>query len=66
MTFPTPVAYVLMDDGFLVEEDIIAEGTARSDDAYWLRFVRRPVTPQRFVDWWVARRFVVPRDVRKR
>jgi hypothetical protein len=53
----------MIEDGFLPEA--FEEAGARMDDAYWLRVSQRPLTPQRFLDWWVARRWVVPRDVRR-
>lgn len=44
----------------------LAEQTARLDDAFWARFARRLwVTPQGFVNWWIARRWAVPRDITK-
>lgn len=37
------------------------------DDIYWARQAwGKPFTWQRFTDWWAARRYVVPRDVRRR
>lgn len=43
------------------------EGMALYDDAYWSYFalVAR-FRWQHFVDWWVSRRYVMPRDVRRR
>ncbi len=38
---------------------------ARQDDAWWARYVRGPYTPQRFMNWWVARRWIVPRDIQR-
>lgn len=41
------------------------DSTSRHDDAYWARFVAAPFTWRRYSEWWVARRWVVPRDVRR-
>ena len=51
------------DDG-VVDWD---EALSRMDDRVW-SFVafRAPFTWQRFLNWWVARRYVMPRDVRRR
>lgn len=38
---------------------------ARQDDAWWASYVRAPYTPQRFLNWWVARRWIIPRDIRR-
>jgi hypothetical protein len=57
-------AVIMIEDGYLV--DSWAEDTARMDDAYWSRAARQPLSPQRFMDWWIARRWVMPRDVRRR
>lgn len=62
---PTPViALISVEDG----EDFaaaLADSTARNDDAYWRHFIALPFTWQRFTNWWVARRWVRPRDIRK-
>jgi hypothetical protein len=58
-------AVILVEDGFLVQ-DALDDSTARQDDAFWARQSRLPATPQRLLNWWVARRWVVPRDVRRR
>lgn len=36
------------------------------DDLKWSWYVMGPFTWQRFIDWWVARHAVQPRDVRRR
>ena len=38
----------------------------RLDDSIWARRIRLPFTWQRFINWWVCRRWLQPRDVRKR
>jgi hypothetical protein len=38
---------------------------ARADDAFWAAFIRRPFSWQQYTTWWVARRWVIPRDIRK-
>ncbi len=55
----------MIEDGFLLEEALDAD-VARYDDAYWARVARRPTSPQRFLNWWIARRWVMPRDIRRR
>lgn len=40
---------------------------SRMDDRRWSwHAFRAPFTWQRFVDWWVARRWVIPRDHTRR
>lgn len=39
---------------------------AERDDRYWAYYARQRFTWQHFIDWWAARRWVQPRDVRKR
>ena len=46
-------------------EDAINDSIARQQDAYWARYARGPYTPQRFLNWWVARRWIIPRDIRR-
>lgn len=46
-------------------EAALADSRARQDDAWWARYVRLPYTPQRFTNWWVARRWIIPRDIRR-
>jgi hypothetical protein len=49
------------------ESTLFTDAQALMDDAHWARFAKRLwVTPQAFLNWWVARRFVVPRDIRRR
>ena len=38
---------------------------ARMDDARWAWAIRRPFSWPLFWSWWVARRWIVPRDIRK-
>lgn len=47
-------------------EVALDDSTARNDDAFWARFVARIATPHRFLTWWVARRWLIPRDIRRR
>jgi len=44
----------------------IAESTAYTDDLFWAYHVARPFTWQRYIDWWAARRWLLPRDVTRR
>lgn len=52
------------DDGVIDWE----ESLARWDDAMWSRFVFGPVPFrwQTFILWWIARRYVIPRDPTRR
>lgn len=44
-----------------------SEGIARWDDGFWSRVAfRMPFSWQWFLNWWVSRRYVEPRDVRRR
>lgn len=38
---------------------------SRWDDAMWSRMLRQPFSWQLFLNWWVARRWLIPRDVRR-
>lgn len=38
---------------------------SRWDDGFWARHVRLPFTWQRYINWWAARRYVMPRDPKK-
>ena len=63
---PVPVRTVVQVD---YDEDFswaVEEFDGRADDAYWEHFARQQFTWDRFYEWWVARRWLVPRDVRKR
>ena len=65
VTYPAPTIAVITGD----QEDMteaLYDSVARRDDAYWLRFVRHRFSWTRFMYWWVARRWIVQRDVRKR
>lgn len=46
-------------------EFLLDEATARADDALWMRYVKGQFSWQRFINWWVSRRWVMPRDVRR-
>ena len=35
------------------------------DDRLWSFYVTQPFSWQRFTNWWAARRWVKPRDIRK-
>lgn len=43
----------------------IEDHATRMDDAHWARYVRGPFSWQRFTNWWIARRWVIPRDPRR-
>jgi hypothetical protein len=61
---PVPVLAVVTGSRATIGEEL-QESQTWMDDAYWLRFSRRPVTPQGFINWWIARRWVIPRDITK-
>lgn len=61
---PTRVVAVINSD-HAVSDSMLAEDQARWDDAYWLRVANGPFSWQRFLNWWVARRWVRPRDITK-
>jgi hypothetical protein len=52
------------DDDEVVDWD---QSLARQDDAYWSWMVMRArFSWQLFTNWWIARRWIVPRDVTRR
>lgn len=67
VSYPAPVLGVIYTDLELDASEYernLGEVRAKLDDAFWARFVRRaPVTPQGFLNWWVARRWLRPRDI---
>ncbi len=51
------------------EEDFeggLAEAVSKIDDRFWSYYVTRPFSWQRLANWWAARRWIQPRDVRRR
>ena len=69
---PTGVSHLVPVAGVFYaerEEDTIPsadDNLARLDDAYWSSQVRAtPFTWQAFTDWWIARRWIIPRDITK-
>jgi len=61
----TPVNFVTMPedtDGMIASME---DSISRMDDAYWSRLVYRGFSWQRFLDWWIARRWIIPRDIRR-
>lgn len=66
ISYPTPIVrHAMIEDGFLLE-DAFDRDTARMDDAHWARQAARfPVSPQGFINWWVSRRWLRPRDITK-
>jgi hypothetical protein len=62
---PTPVIFAITSEDADLD-GAISDSIARQDDAFWHRFVRDRFTWRRFTHWWIARRFIVPRDIRKR
>jgi hypothetical protein len=46
-------------------EGALADGLSRYDDRAWSWYITRPFTWQQFTNWWVSRRWVRPRDIRK-
>lgn len=60
----TRIGYLLTGDGGQADLD---QTTAFRDDIFWARQAwAKPFTWQRFTDWWASRRYLVPRDVRRR
>lgn len=60
----TPVIAVISSEtGDL--EHALDDSRARQDDAYWLQIAHGPFAWQTFLNWWVARRWIMPRDVTK-
>lgn len=43
----------------------IERSQATMDDIYWTRRCRDPFTWQGFLNWWVARRWILPYDIRR-
>jgi hypothetical protein len=66
VSYPTPVISVTQVEFPSQFEWAHGEFLDRAEDAYWARFVTKPFTWARFYAWWVARRFISPRDIRKR
>lgn len=65
VSYPAPARVILVEDGFLVEQ-ALEDDVARMDDAFWARFAKRLwVSPQGFLNWWISRRWLRPRDVTK-
>lgn len=62
---PVPVETVIAVEHPLFEQEAVDDFAARRDDAFWAAYMRLPFTWQRFTNWWVARRWVRPRDIRK-
>lgn len=60
-----PVYGVSWDESEFGVAEAMHEAQARMDDAYWARFIRGPFSWSRFTTWWVARRWVRPRDITK-
>ena len=56
--YPMRVIAVVTDD---ITEGSLEEDVARWDDTFWSAYTRRPFSWQRFMTWWVARRWVIPR-----
>jgi len=44
--------------------DALGRAQADLDDRYWSRHVALPFTWQRHLNWWAARRWAMPHDVR--
>lgn len=65
VSFGTPVIAVVSTDFDELVPKSLDESTARKDDAFWAQHMRLPFSWQRFLNWWVARRWVRPRDITK-
>ena len=64
VSYPTPVI-VAMTDSFSSFAQSLEQGTAQMDDLYWWSVAYGPFSWRMFYQWWIARRWVMPRDVRK-
>lgn len=60
-----PAAAFLLADYDEQVRPALEDSVARLDDRSWSAFVEGPFSWRRFTTWWVARRWVMPRDVRK-
>ena len=50
------------------DEDVPASldaSLSRLEDSYWSAIAFGRYNPQRFLNWWIARRWIIPRDIRK-
>lgn len=59
---------MLNDEGWEWADEpmMLEEFAARQDDVYWSRVAWGPWRGwQAFTNWWVSRRWVIPRDIRK-
>ena len=66
VTYPRRVLAVIQIEDLADEERALADGTDLWEDAYWWSFVTGAFSWSRFMQWWIERRWLVPRDVRKR
>jgi hypothetical protein len=57
--------YAVVDADTADFQAAIDNSISRQQDAYWAHYIRLPYTPQRFINWWVARRWIIPRDIRR-
>lgn len=62
---PVPVEAVIAVEHPAFEQRAVDDFTAKRDDAFWAMQLKLPFTWQRFLNWWVARRWVRPRDITK-
>ena len=60
----TPAIVIFPDQEGDVPAMLMSFG-ARMDDARWAWSVGLPFSWPQFYAWWVARRWIVPRDIRK-
>lgn len=51
--------------GHEIDDLAVERQISTLDDAYWWRIIHGPFSWQLFTSWWVARRYVMPRDIRK-
>jgi len=63
--YPTPIIAVISVEHAGKLEEGIADVQAKLDDVFWTKFIALPFSWPRFHTWWVARRWVIPRDIRK-
>lgn len=65
MTGPQPVPVLAVVFGDRPEHLELEESVARQDDVFWQQFSRRWSGWQGYLNWWVARRWIIPRDRKK-
>lgn len=70
---PAGVSHLIPVDTVILAEDVrdvpaeVERSISEQDDRYWSAVImRRPFSWQGFLEWWIARRWLEPRDVTRR